>query len=245
MENAQLIALSRQIALQRQMDVVANNMANLNTTGFKGEALQFEDYLMPVDQSVDFGWGDELLHYTQDWGTRHNLMPGAIAQTGNPLDIALQGDGYLTILTPAGERFTRNGALSLNESGELVTMDGYQVAGEGGPIVFAPGETGITLGADGAVRSSAGSKGMLQIAEFDDPQSLTREGSTLFVGEGALPAIATRVVQGAIERSNVSGITEMSEMIRITRSYTSLAKLMEQQDQLRQQAIQSLGSLSA
>ncbi len=86
---------------------------------------------------------------------------------------------------------------------------------------------------------------MLQIAEFDDPQSLTREGSTLFAGEGALPATATRVVQGAIERSNVSGITEMAEMIRITRSYTSLAKLMEQQDQLRQQAIQSLGSLSA
>lgn len=245
MENAQLIALSRQVALQRQMDVVANNMANLNTTGFKGESLQFEDYLMPVDAGVDFGWGDELLHYTQDWGTTHDLTPGAIAQTGNPLDVALQGEGYLTILTPAGERYTRNGALTLNNAGELVTQDGYQVAGDGGPIVFAPGETGITIGADGSVRSSAGSKGMLQIAEFDDPQSLTREGSTLFVGEGALPAIATRVVQGAIERSNVSGITEMAEMIRITRSYTSLAKLMEQQDQLRQQAIQSLGSLSA
>ena len=134
MENAQLIALSRQVALQRQMDVVANNMANLNTTGFKGESLQFEDYLMPVDAGVDFGWGDELLHYTQDWGTTHDLTPGAIAQTGNPLDVALQGEGYLTILTPAGERYTRNGALTLNNAGELVTQDGYQVAGDGGPI---------------------------------------------------------------------------------------------------------------
>src|SRR5215475_2330460 len=93
MENAQLISLSRQIALQRQMDVVANNMANINTTGFKAESLLFEDYMMPKARDNDFGGADDRLHYTEDWSTVHDMSNGAIEQTGNPLDVALNGSG--------------------------------------------------------------------------------------------------------------------------------------------------------
>ena len=92
MENAQLISLSRQIALQRQMDVVANNMANINTTGFKSENILFEDYLMPKARDNDFGGLDHDLHYTEDWATTHDMSTGSIEQTGNPLDVALSGD---------------------------------------------------------------------------------------------------------------------------------------------------------
>lgn len=245
MENAQLIALSRQIALERQMDVVANNMANLTTTGFKAEKLLFEEYLMPTPDTQDLGWGDELLSFTLDWATVHDFRPGALVQTGGELDVALEGDGFLVVQTPDGERYTRNGALTLNQFGELVTAQGHQVIADGGFVTFGPGETSITIGRDGSVQSSAGAKGFLRIVEFDDPDALTREGDNLFAGETPLPAVATRVVQGALERSNVSGVTEMAEMVRVTRTYTNLARLIEQQDQLRGTAIETLGSLSA
>ncbi len=245
MDNAELIALSRQIGLERQMDVVANNMANLTTTGFKAEKLLFEEYLMPTPDAQDFGWGDELLSYTLDWATAHDFRPGSLVQTGNQLDVALEGDGFLVVQTPDGERYTRNGALTLNQFGELVTAQGYQVVADGGFVTFGPDETAITIGRDGSVRSSAGAKGFLRIVEFDDPDALTREGDNLFAGGTPLSAVGTSVVQGALEGSNVSGVTEMAEMIRVSRTYTNLARLIEQQDQLHQNAIETLGSLSA
>lgn len=104
MENAQLIGLSRQIALQRQMDVVANNIANLNTTGFKAEQLLFEEYMMPVARDRGFALLDQRLSYTEDWTTIHDMTPGARTETGNPLDIALDGEGFLAVQTADGER---------------------------------------------------------------------------------------------------------------------------------------------
>src|SRR3569832_2032798 len=136
MENAQLISLSRQIALQRQMDVVANNMANINTTGFKSENMLFQDYLMPVAQDHDFAGADEDLHYTEDWSTIHDMSTGAIEQTGNPLDVALEGNGLLSVDTPQGVRYMRNGALQLNNEGTLVDFNGNPVRGTSGPITF-------------------------------------------------------------------------------------------------------------
>lgn len=245
MEDAQIIALSRQVALQRQMDVVANNMANLNTTGFKAERILFEEYLTEGDGQPDYGWGDELLAMTLDWATMHDLAPGPVVQTGNTLDVALEGDGFLVVQTPAGERYTRNGALTLNAIGELVTQDGYPVAADGGFVTFGPEETGIVIGRDGSVSSSAGAKGFLRLVEFDDPTALTREGANLFAGGTPIPAENTRVIQGAVERSNVQGVREMTEMIRVTRTYTQLAALMQQQDDLRANAIDTLGTLAA
>lgn len=245
MENAQLIGLSRQMALQRQMDVVANNMANLTTTGFKAEQILFEEYVMPVARDRDFALSDQPLSYTLDWTTIHDMSAGPMMQTGNPLDVALDGDGFLVVQTPAGERWTRSGALQIDPSGTLVNFDGYPVLGEQGPISFQPGETDISIDGTGAIASDQGQKGRLRLVEFADPQETLREGDNLYSGGTPLAAVETRVVQGFIERSNVSGVTEMTEMIRVQRSYENVASMIQRQDELLRTAIQRLGSLNA
>jgi flagellar basal-body rod protein FlgF len=244
-ENAQLISLSRQMALQRQMDVVANNMANINTTGFKGEQILFEEYVMPVARNQDFPRLDQPLSYVQDWATIHDLSGGAMVQTGSDLDVAINGDGFLAVQTPAGERWTRAGALQLSANGTLVNASGHPVLGIAGPIQFGPEETGILIAADGTISSSAGLKGRLRVVEFDNPQQLAREGSNLFSGATPVAATNSRVMQGFIEKSNVSGVSEMAEMIRVTRAYESAANLAQKQDELRRSAIQRLGDTNA
>ncbi|WDR07562.1 flagellar basal-body rod protein FlgF [Devosia rhodophyticola] len=244
MENAQLISLSRQMALQRQMDVVANNMANVNTTGFKAEKVLFEQYVMPIARDRDFPSQDQPLSYVQDWATLHDLSGGPINQTGNPLDMALNGDGFFAVQTAGGERWTKSGAFQIDSSGTLVDLSGNPVLGEGGPIQFSPDETGITIGANGSITTSAGIKGKLRVVEFPNAQALTREGSNLYAGGTPGPNTGTTVVQGAIERSNVTGVSEMAEMIRVTRSYESIAQIMQRQDEMRQSAIQRLGAAS-
>ncbi|MFD2646560.1 flagellar basal-body rod protein FlgF [Devosia albogilva] len=245
MENAQLIGLSRQIALQRQMDVVANNMANMNTTGFKAEQLLFEEYVMPVARDRDFPTLDQPLSFVQDWATVHDLSAGGFEQTGSELDVALSGQGFFAVETPAGERWTRAGNFQLSANGTLVDSNGNPVLGEAGPIVFGPEETGILIAADGSISSSAGAKGRLRIVEFANPQELTRQGSNLFAGGTPQPAVNTRAMQGYVEGSNVSGMAEMTEMIRVTRAYESIASLGQKQDELRRSAIQRLGDANA
>lgn len=245
MENAQLISLSRQLALQRQMDVVANNIANMNTTGFKAEMLLHEEFVMPIARDQDFQTPDQQLSFTQDWATIHDLTPGATIQTGNPLDVALSGEGFLAVDTPDGERWTRAGALQVNAEGMLVNFDGHAVLGDGGPIVFDAGDTDIAIDSSGAISTNAGAKGRLRIVEFENPQELAREGDNLFSGGTPVAATGTRVVQGAIEKSNVSGVAEMTEMIRVQRAYESVASMMQRQDELRSDAVRKLGTLSA
>lgn len=244
-ENAQLISLSRQMALQRQMDVVANNMANINTSGFKAENILFEEYVMPVARNRDFQRLDQPLSYVQDWTTVHDLSAGAMVQTGNELDVALSGDGFFAIETPAGERWSKSGSFQINANGTLVDLNGNAVLGEGGPIQFGPEETGILIAADGSISTSQGPKGRLRLVEFADPQELTREGSNLFAGGTPVAATETRTMQGFVERSNVSGVSEMAEMIRVTRAYESAASMTQRQDEMRRTAIQRLGEPNA
>lgn len=245
MENAQLISLSRQMALQRQMDVVANNLANINTTGFKGEQILFEQYLMPVARDKDFTYPDQPLHYVEDWATIHDMSNGAITLTGNPLDVALNGEGFLTVSTPVGDRYTRSGALQISNEGTLVDIDGNPVMAEGGQVQFDDSDTDITISPTGVISTNNGTKGRLAIVEFASPEMLTREGNNLYAameGTEGLPATRTKVAQGAIERSNVSGVAEMTEMIRVSRAYESIANTMQKQDDMRRTAIQRLGS---
>ena len=244
-ENAQLIGLSRQIGLQRQMDVVANNMANINTTGFKAENILFEEYVMPVARDRDFPRLDQPLSFVQDWATMHDLSGGAMVQTGSELDIGLNGPGFFAVQTPAGERYTKSGSFQLSANGTLVDLNGNPVLGNGGPIQFGPEETDIHIASDGSISSSAGAKGSLRLVEFDDPQSLTREGGNLFAGGTPLQATTTRAMQGFVEKSNVSGVSEMAEMIRVQRAYESAANLASKQDELRRSAIQRLGDTNA
>ncbi|KFL28437.1 hypothetical protein JP75_24560 [Devosia riboflavina] len=245
MENAQLISLSRQMALQRHMDMVANNIANVNTTGFKAEQLLFEEYKMPVAAHGDFSGDDRTLSYVQDWATIQDFSDGAMVQTDAPLDLAISGEGFFTVQTAAGERWTRGGAFQINNEGTLVDLSGNPVLGDGGQIQFGPEETDIRVGADGSISSSAGAKGRLRIVEFEEVQALTREGNNLMSGGTPIPATNSRVLQGFTEKSNVSGVAEMAEMIRVTRAYESIASLGQKQDDMRRDAIKRLGSVSA
>lgn len=246
MDNAQIVSLSRQAALQRQMDVVANNLANINTTGFKAESILFADTQVPgaVDESFPVV-ADQPLIFTDAWATMLDMGGGAITQTGNPLDLALEGEGFFAVQTPEGDRWTRNGAFTLDSTGTLVDFDGNPVLGDAGPLRFGPDDTEITITDTGTVLTAEGIKGKLRVVEFEDPQVLSREGANLFSGGDPLTATETLVAQGAIERSNVSGVSEMAEMIRVTRAYETLAGLARQQDDIRRTAIQRLGDLSA
>jgi flagellar hook-basal body protein len=138
MENALLIGLSRQAILERQLDVVANNVANVNTAGFKADRSLFEEFLKSGAHEDNFLGKDRSVSYVQDRGTFHDFSQGGVEQTKNPLDVAVDGSGFLVVQTAAGERYTRDGGLQLNNTGQLVTVSGNPVLGASGPIVSRP-----------------------------------------------------------------------------------------------------------
>lgn len=244
MENAELIGLSRQAALKRQMDVVANNLANISTTGYKAERSLFAEYVMPTAEASSFRISDRSLSYVWDRGTVTDFAPGPVTLTGNPLDVALPEGDFFVVDTPAGERYTRNGAFQISPEGLLTTGEGMAVQGEGGSISFGPAEVDISISSDGTVSSSAGLKGKLRAVAFDSPQLLTRDGSSLYAGENAIPAQSV-FTQGALESSNVRGVTEITDMIEVSRAYQSLSNILKRMDDLRQGAIQKLGRIEA
>jgi flagellar basal-body rod protein FlgF len=256
MENAVLIGLSRQIALNRELEVVANNIANLNTTGYKSDGSVFHEYLMPVARAGAFSSGDQRLSYVHDRATWHNFAAGPTRATGNPLDITIDGDAFLVVQTPRGERYTRNGSLQINNTGELVTSTGDRVLGDGGPIQFQQNDNKVTINADGTITVREGSnatsdsnRGKIRLVRFAQKQSLLKDGSSLFRapnGVEALPADPqVRIVQGAIEQSNVSGVIEMARMMELTRTYTQIAGLLQQAGEQRRTAIDKLAEVPA
>src|SRR5437016_13388843 len=189
MENASLVGLSRQIALQRELDVVANNIANLNTTGFKADSIVFHEHLMPIARANGFAGNDRQISFVQDRATWIDFSQGAVQPTGNPLDVAISGNAFLTVQTPRGERYTRNGALQINTQGQLVTSEGLQVIGQNGPIVFQPNDREISIGIDGTISVREGQnttdsqRGKLKLASFDRPQRLQKDGTSTYRSE--------------------------------------------------------------
>ena len=159
MENTLLIGLSRQMTLERQMDVVANNVANVNTSGFKADKSLFEEYLKSGAHEDNFRGGDRRVSYVQDRGTFKDFSKGPSEQTKNPLDVAIDGAGFLVVQTPAGERYTRDGGLQINNQGQLVNASGYQVLGNKPVILFYH----VTLAYDPTQPDE-------QRIPFDDPQ---------------------------------------------------------------------------
>src|SRR5438445_9722562 len=138
MQNALLIGLSRQMTLERQMDVVANNVANINTNGFKADRSLFEEFLKSGAHEDNFTRPDRRVSFMQDRATFHDFAAGNTELTKNPLDVSIDGKGFLAVQTPAGERYTRDGGLQINNQGQLVTAGGHPVLGASGPIVFQP-----------------------------------------------------------------------------------------------------------
>jgi flagellar basal-body rod protein FlgF len=254
-ENTLLVGLSRQTALARQLDVVANNIANMNTTGFKSDGSTFEEFIAPSARENNFSGTDGRVRFVQDRGIYHDLTQGAVQQTGNPLDVAIDGDGYFVAQTPGGERYTRNGALQINSTGQLVNNEGQPILGENGPIVFQPGDRNIIISKDGRVSVNEGNssktegfRGKLRIVRFAQPQRLVKDGSSNFLApNGVAPEAAptSRIQQSAIEKSNVNGVIEMTRLIDITRTYTQIATLLQQQGDLRKSSIQQLAEVPA
>ncbi len=245
MDNAQLIGLSRQSALRHKLDVVANNLANMNTTGYKTQDLLFEEYLMPVAEASDFERDDRTLSYVLDYRSAYDFVQGAISMTGNALDVAIEGDGWFVVQTPEGESFTRNGAMHLNDQGTLVTADGLPVLGDGGQINFSEDDGAISIAEDGTISTALGQKGRLRVVRFADMDQMQRIGDNLFAAENPLPMTDIRVQQGALERSNVQGVAEMTRMIEVTRNYQTVSKMMSDNDDLMRKAIETLGQVNA
>ena len=245
MENALLIGLSRQVGLARELEVIANNVANMNTTGFKARSLRFEEYLMPTASADAFMRPDKPLSYVVDKGTGLDLSGGAIEQTGNPLDIAVKGDGVIAVSTPQGERYTRNGAMQVNERGELVTSDGYRVLGDGGPITFDATETGIAIAKDGTVSTNLGPKGKIKLMGVTNPGQLENAGLNLYNASTPLAAAGpnVRIESGAVEHSNVKPVIEMSRLIEVNRTYATIAALLQRNDELSRTAVERLAAV--
>ena len=254
MENTLLVGLSRQMVLERQMDVVANNVANVNTNGFKADRSLFEQFLRSPAHEDNFQRPDRQVAFVQDRGTFKDFAAGASEMTKNPLDVAIDGKGFLVVQTPAGERYTRDGNLQINNQGQLVTQSGYPVMGGSGPIVFQQTDKQITIAPDGNVTVLEGSnridsvRGKLRIVSFADAQKLVKDGGNLYsAGQGVAPQADTtsRVNQGYVEKSNVNSVTEMSRMIEITRAYTQISALLQQQSDLHKSAIEKLAEVPA
>ena len=245
MENTSLVALSRQLALRHKLDVIANNVANINTAGFKRQSLEMDEYVMPTAAANTFPRRDRTHSFVEDWATTTDYESGSIEVTGNPLDVAIKGDAFFVVNTPEGERFTRAGNFQLDNDGRLVTADGKPVMSEAGEVVFGPTETDIVIGADGSIATNAGQRGRLRLVQFEDNRILKKIGDNLYEGENANPAEGVRVQQGAIEMSNVQGVIEMTRLIDVTRTYEQVSNLVRNLDELRSKAIQRLGDLRA
>ena len=253
MQNALLVGLSRQMTLERQMDVVANNVANANTNGFKADRSLFEEFLNTPAHEDNFVGSDRRVSYVQDRGTFRDVSQGPLVQTGNALDLAVDGDAYFAVQTAGGERHTRDGKFSLNNQGQLVTSDGNLVLGTGGPITFQPTDHDINVAPDGTVTVLEGVnridsiRGKIRLVSFDDPQKLTKDGANLYSAGGAtaLPTTKATVQQGYIEKSNVNAVGEMSRMVEVMRMYTQVANLLQQQSDLHKSAIEKLADVPA
>lgn len=247
MENAVLLGLSRQMALGRELDVIANNVANVSTTGFKARSARFREHLGSVGAASGLRPGDGRISFTADAGTPIDLAPGAVERTGGALDLAVKGDAFFTVATPGGERYTRNGAFQLDAKGTLVTSDGHAVLGERGPISIGPQERGLAVGPDGTISTDQGPRGKIRLVRFESPQSLASEGANLYAA--STPALAAdpaaRVESGALERSNVRPVIEMTRLVEVTRAYTEQAALVARLDDLKRNAISRLADAAA
>jgi flagellar basal-body rod protein FlgF len=240
METTAYIALSRQMALRRHMDLIAHNVANMTATGFKAAALMYEPVLS------DAGHGQRLA-FVQDVGVARDLRAGPMTSTGNPLDLAIEGPGYFAIDTGQGTRYGRSGQFRLSPSGELVTAAGDLVLDDGSAPLTLPLDAGpIAIAADGTVSGAQGAIGRIGLVEFANEQRLRKVGGGLYqADQPPLPAERSRVVQGMLEGSNVQPILEMTEMMATVRAYQGVQRLLDSHHELQRRAIERLLEVSS
>jgi flagellar basal-body rod protein FlgF len=245
MNNQFLVSLSQQMAASRSMEVIANNLANMSTPGFKRESMLFEKYVVPVQASDEDGGvnGTVDVSFVADKGVVRDTQEGEIEPTGGTLDFAISGNGYFAVQTPNGEQYTRNGHFTLNDQNQIVTDDGYAVQGDSGPISVTPQDGEVRVAPDGTVTGAQGQIGKLKVMSFSDEHALKKSGAGLFAdpsGSGQ-PSTTAKIAQGAIEKSNVQPVLEMTRMMDVLRSYQASSSLVQANQDLLKETIEKLG----
>lgn len=245
METPTYIALSRQMALRAQMDVVANNIANANTQGFKAEMMLMSEVDLPAEKGTK-------LAYVQDFATARDFSPGTLRPTGNDLDLAIQGNGFFAVQTPDGVRYTRVGRFQLNEDGVLVTSHGYPVLSGGSAVTVNPDDGPVNVAEDGTVSTDRAREGQflqvvgkLDVVDFKNRAALKPVPDNLFdAGTQPTTEATGKVAQGMLEDSNVNPIVEMTNMIEVTRNYQTVQRFLDGEHDRQRRAINSITSNS-
>lgn len=239
MEVSSYVGLSGLIALERRLATVANNVANAGTPGYRAEAVSFATV---VSRTKPFDTA-----FAVEGGPRVDPQSGAFTKTGNPLDVAVHGNGFLAIQTPQGIAYTRDGRLAMLPTGELVTSAaGYPVLdSSGSPLALNAGGGTVTIGRDGMMRQDGQELGAIGLFAVDLSKGYSRTENAAFYVPGQPAAIddfnRNGVVQGFIEQSNVNPVLEMTRLISVQRAFEAVNASMEQRDNAMRDTIQALG----
>jgi flagellar basal-body rod protein FlgF len=240
MQTPGYIALSRQISLQRQLSITANNIANMDTVGFKRQNLLFQEHLTKVEDG-------QKASYVSDGGSIRDLTGGSLRSTDSPLDLAIAGDGYFTIETPGGVRYGRNGQFQLSADNRIVTPEGHNLLGEGGAPMTAPsGAAKITVSKAGDVSADDAQIGRIQLVRFENPQALVHTADGLYRADAEpepLPSEDAVIHQGMLESSNVNSVVELVNMLDIQRDYQGMHRMLKSEHDRLTRAIREIGQI--
>jgi flagellar basal-body rod protein FlgF len=244
MDNTQYVSLSRQLVLQKELDVVANNIANADTAGFKVESV-----MVGTDaQTPKSAPGARPILFVYDNGLARDFSQGALKATGGTYDMGLRGDGFFQVQSAGGTRYTRDGRFTLNAQGQIVTAAGDPVLGDGGsPITIDPNKGPAVIGADGTVTQGAQIAGKIGVVRFASLTALQKDGGGYYQNvsnTGSQPAPDTKIEQGMVESSNVNSITQISRLIEVSRAYEQISNMMTQTGSIEDESIQRLGKVN-
>ncbi|MFN3647483.1 MAG: flagellar hook-basal body complex protein [Gemmobacter sp.] len=236
MENAIYAALTRQSGLMREMQVVANNIANLSTTGFRREGVIFSEYVKRLDDAPS-------LSMARASARNIDLSQGDIVQTGGTFDFAIRGNGFFLIETPDGERLSRAGHFTPNAEGDLVNPDGFRLLDAGGaPVALPPGAMTVSLAQDGTLSADGVPVAQIGLWAPADPNSLRHVAGTLFSADAPEPLEdgAGTLLQGHLEGSNINPVSEIARMIEVQRAYELGQQMLDREDQRIRAVLQTL-----
>lgn len=239
MENSIYLGLSRQMVLRSNMEIVSNNIANMNTSGFRAQNMVVDEYVSK--QKGDF----DPLSFAYDYGQYKITSPGSMQQTGNQLNVALNGSGFMSVQLPDGSvGYTRDGNFQRAADGTLMTSGGLPVLGQGGKITLPDQATEITIDEKGMISDQSGAFAQLKIVEFGNLQELKPNGNNTYITDAPeLPALKTTAWQGFLEGSNVVPVVEITKMIEILRDFQGTQKILETEHDRLRSAIQKLSQV--
>jgi flagellar basal-body rod protein FlgF len=243
MDNALYVGLSQQMVLKRQMDIVANNIANADTTGFKFESLMTKT--IPGPPAFTSG-GPRPIKFVGADGVARDFSQGNLRRTSAPLDLAIEGQGFFKVTTKNGDRYTRDGHFRTDDTGRLTTQNGDAVADVGGgEITIDPAKTGaITIAPDGIVSQGPDRIGRVGVFKFGSLSALEKTGDNLYQNASNQESTATtdpKIRQGMLESSNVNPIVQITKMIEVNRAYEQVTQMMSAESDLSRTSVSRLG----